>query len=303
MIDNLFERMFLMDWIGFLQRFLVLFLELTALFIVISFLVSLLQQIVTEEKIKSILQKGNKATGYLSGTILGALTPFCSCSTVPILAGLLSSGAPFGPSISFLIASPLMNPILIVVFWKLLGVKLTIFYVIAMFVFAVLAGVIFNSLGLDKQLRNIKIRRDQSGEEQNVSKWVIALKDAWSFFYPVLPYLFIGVLVGAIIHDFIPADFITAVAGDKNPFAIPIAAIIGVPMYIRVETMIPISEALVSKGMNMGTVIALIIGGAGASLPEVLLLNKLFKPRLLTAFIVAILFGAIITGYVLYAVF
>src|SRR5690625_229898 len=128
--------MFLMDWMGFLQNFLVLFLELTALFIVISFLVSLLQQIVTEEKIKSILQKGNKATGYLSGTILGALTPFCSCSTVPILAGLLSSGAPFGPSISFLIASPLMNPILIVVFWKLLGVKLTIFYVIAMFVFA-----------------------------------------------------------------------------------------------------------------------------------------------------------------------
>ncbi len=295
--------MFLMDWMGFLQNFLVLFLELTALFIVISFLVSLLQQVVTEEKIKSILQKGNKATGYISGTLLGALTPFCSCSTIPILAGLLSSGAPFGPSISFLISSPLLNPVIVILLWKLLGFKLTAFYVISMFIFAVLAGLIFNTLGLEKHLRNVKIRRSQNGEGQKESKWIIALKDAWSFFYPVLPYLLFGVLIGAVIHDFIPADFISSIAGKDHPFAIPVAAIIGIPMYIRVETMIPISEALVSKGMSMGAVIALIIGGAGASLPEVLLLNKLFKPRLLTAFIVSILIGATVTGYILYFTF
>ncbi|MBU8567138.1 permease [Virgibacillus pantothenticus] len=292
-----------MDWMGFLQNFLVLFLELTALFIVISFLVSLLQQVVTEEKIKSILQKGNKATGYISGTLLGALTPFCSCSTIPILAGLLSSGAPFGPSISFLISSPLLNPVIVILLWKLLGFKLTAFYVISMFIFAVLAGLIFNTLGLEKHLRNVKIRRSQNGEGQKESKWIIALKDAWSFFYPVLPYLLFGVLIGAVIHDFIPADFISSIAGKDHPFAIPVAAIIGIPMYIRVETMIPISEALVSKGMSMGAVIALIIGGAGASLPEVLLLNKLFKPRLLTAFIVSILIGATVTGYILYFTF
>lgn len=292
-----------MDWMGFLKNFLVLFLELAALFIVISFLVSLLQQVVTEEKIKSILQKGNKATGYISGTLLGALTPFCSCSTIPILAGLLSSGAPFGPSISFLISSPLLNPVIVILLWKLLGFKLTAFYVIAMFIFAILAGLIFNTLGLEKHLRNVKIRRTQNGEGQKESKWIIALKDAWSFFYPVLPYLLVGVLIGAIIHDFIPAEFISSIAGKDHPFAIPVAAIIGIPMYIRVETMIPISEALVSKGMSMGAVIALIIGGAGASLPEVLLLNKLFKPRLLTAFIVSILIGATVTGYILYFTF
>lgn len=112
-----------------------------------------------------------------------------------------------------------------------------------------------------------------------------------------MPYLVIGVLIGVIIHDFIPAEFITSIVGDEHPFAIPIAAIVGVPMYIRVETMIPISEALV---MSMGTVIALIIGGAGASLPEVLLLNKLFKPRLLVAFIISIFIGATVTGYILY---
>src|SRR5699024_12489643 len=122
--------------------------ELTLLSIVISFLVSLLQQIVTEEKIKSILQRGNKATSYISRTLLGALTPFCSCSTIPILAGLLGSGAPFGPSISFLIASPLLHPVIVILLWKLLGFKLTAFYVIAMFIFAVLAGVTFNALKL-----------------------------------------------------------------------------------------------------------------------------------------------------------
>lgn len=289
--------------IEFLKNFILLFLELTALFIVISFIVSLLQQVVTEEKIKGILQKGNKATGYISGTLLGALTPFCSCSTIPILAGLLSSGAPFGPSISFLISSPLLNPVIVILLWKLLGFKLTAFYVIAMFIFAVLAGVTFNALKLEKHLRNVRIRSSQNGVGQKESKWIIALKDAWNFFYPVLPYLVIGVLIGAIIHDFIPAEFITSIAGDEHPFAIPIAAIVGIPMYIRVETMIPISEALVSKGMSMGAVIALIIGGAGASLPEVLLLNKLFKPRLLMAFIIAILLGATVTGYILYFIF
>lgn len=295
--------MIYMDIIGFIKNFLILFVELAALFLVISFLVSLLQQVVTEERIKSVLEKGNKATGYLSGTFLGALTPFCSCSTVPILAGLLSSGAPFGPSISFLIASPLLNPIIVVLLWKLLGLKLTVFYVVSMFIFAVLAGVLFNALGLEKHLKNVQIRRKQNENGEPESKWILALKDAWNFFYPVLPYLLIGVLIGAVIHDFIPAEFITAIAGNDNPFAIPVAAVIGIPMYIRVETMIPISEALVAKGMSMGAVIALIIGGAGASLPEVLLLNKLFKPRLLAAFIIAIFIGAVTTGYILYFIF
>lgn len=289
--------------IDFFKNFIVLFLELTVLFIVISFLVSLLQQIVTEEKIKSILQRGNKATSYISGTLLGALTPFCSCSTVPILAGLLGSGAPFGPSISFLIASPLLNPVIVILLWKLLGLKITAFYVVAMFLFALLAGITFNALNLDTHLRNVRIRSSQNEDNQNDPKWILALKDAWNFFYPVLPYLVIGVLIGAIIHDFIPAEFITSIAGDEHPFAIPIAAIVGVPMYIRVETMIPISEALVSKGMSMGAVIALIIGGAGASLPEVLLLNKLFKPRLLMAFIISVFLGATVTGYILYFIF
>lgn len=292
-----------MEIVQFIKAFLVMFLELTVLFLFISFLVSLLQQVVTEEKIKSVLQRGDRVTGYITGTFLGALTPFCSCSTIPILAGLLGSGAPFGPSISFLISSPLLNPVIVILLWKLLGLKLTIFYVINMFIFAVLAGVTFNTLQLENYLKNVSIRRSQTSNEETEAKWITALKDAWNFFYPVLPYLLIGVLIGAVIHDFVPETFITNIAGDHNPFAIPVAAIVGVPMYIRVETMIPISEALVAKGMSMGAVIALIIGGAGASLPEVLLLNKLFKPRLLTAFILTVFVGATVTGYILYFIF
>src|SRR5690625_3134166 len=203
--------MIYMDIIGFIKNFLVMFVELAALFLVISFLVSLLQQVVTEERIKSVLEKGNKATGYISGTFLGALSAVCSCSTVPILAVLLSSGAPFGPSISFLIASPLLNLIIVVLLWKLLGLKLTVFYVVSMFIFAVLAGVLFNALGLEKHLKNVQIRRKQNENGEPESKWILALKDAWNFFYPVLPYLLIGVLIGAVIHDFIPAEFITAI--------------------------------------------------------------------------------------------
>src|SRR5699024_7990650 len=151
--------------------------------------------------------------------------------------------------------------------------------VIAMFIFAVLAGVTFNAIKLEKHLRNVRIRSSQNGVGQKESKWIIALKDAWNFFYPVLPYLVIGVLIGAIIHDFIPAEFITSIAGDEHPFAIPIAAIAGIPLYTRAETMIPLSEALVSTGLSLGAVIALVIGGAGASLPAVLLLNTLLRPR------------------------
>src|SRR5699024_5716430 len=117
--------------IEFLKNFILLFLELTALFIVISFIVSLLLQVVIEKKIKGSLQEGNTATGYIARTLLGVLTSFCSCSTISILAGLLSSGAPFGPSISFLISSPLLNPVIVILLWKLLGFKLTAFYVIA----------------------------------------------------------------------------------------------------------------------------------------------------------------------------
>lgn len=283
----------------FLQTFFTLLLELTVLFILISFLVSWLQRNITEDRMKRILNRPKKWSSYLYGTGLGALTPFCSCSTIPILAGLLSSKAPFGPSMSFLIASPLLNPVIVSLLWTLLGWKLTLYYVMIVGIFSILIGVIFSALGLEHSVKEVRVRRGQSKEnEQHVSKWKLALQDAWSFFYPILPFLLIGVLIGAVIHDFIPQNFIVKYTGGDKPWTIPIASIIGIPMYIRAEAILPIADALVSKGMGIGAVIALLIGGAGASIPEVVLLSKLFKKKLVVAFVISILTVAVSTGFI-----
>ncbi|WP_240374054.1 permease [Bacillus piscicola] len=286
--------------LGFLQTFFKLFVELTVLFIFISFLVSWLQQKVTEDRIKRILDRQNKWSGYLYGAGLGALTPFCSCSTIPILAGLLSSKAPFGPSMSFLIASPLLNPVIVILLWTLLGWQLTLYYVVIVGIFAVLIGVVWKALGLEHSVKNVNVRKGSS-QDENVaaSKWKLALEDAWSFFYPLLPYLVIGVFIGAFIYDFIPQDFIVTYAGGDKPWTIPIASILGIPMYIRAEAILPIGDALVSKGMGIGSVIALLIGGAGASIPEVVLLSKLFKKKLVISFVASILIVAVSTGVIL----
>ncbi|MCA1023646.1 permease [Halobacillus litoralis] len=289
-------------FLEFMKTFLILFAELTALFILISFLVSLLQQKVTEERIKRVLERPNKWSGYLYGTVLGALTPFCSCSTIPILAGLLSSKAPFGPSMSFLVASPLLNPVIVLLLWTLLGWELTMYYVLIVGAFSILIGVVWDLLGLEKFVKNVRVRKGSGDAQKDEPKWKVALRDAWGFFYPVLPFLLLGVFIGAFIHDFIPQEMIARFAGGDQPWTIPVASVIGIPMYIRAEAILPIADALVGKGMGIGAIIALVIGGAGASIPEVVLLNKLFKPKLVTAFVVSILVVAVSTGFIVQTV-
>lgn len=266
------------------------------LFVGISFLVSWIQQLVPEDKIKNILSRPKGWKGYVYGTALGSLTPFCSCSTIPILAGLLSSKAPFGPSMSFLIASPLLNPVIIVLLWTLLGWQLTLYYTVLMFGAAMLIGMVWNVFQLEQQLKNVSVRKSTSTDETSIPKWKLAIRDAWSFFIPILPYLFIGVLIGSLIYGFVPETFLSKYAGSQNIWAIPISAVIGIPMYIRAETLLPISGALVNQGMGIGAVVALIIGGAGASIPEVILLSRLFKQKLLVAFVASILLLAITAG-------
>src|SRR5699024_726375 len=153
------------SFLHFLQTFFKLFLELTVLFIFISFLVSWLQQKVTEDRIKRVLDRPNKWSGYLYGTGLGALTPFCSCSTIPIIEGLLSSKAPFGPSMSFLTASPLLNPLIVILLWTLLGWKLTLYYVGIVGIFAILIGGVWKALWLENSVKNVNVRKASSQED------------------------------------------------------------------------------------------------------------------------------------------
>lgn len=200
---------------------------------------------------------------------------------------------------SFLIASPLLNPVILILLWTLLGWKLTLIYAVVTVIFSILIGVVWAALGLKHSVKDVTVRKGSStNEQQHVSKWKLALQDAWSFFYPLLPYLAIGVFIGAFIYDFVPQDLIVKYARGDNPWTIPIASVIGIPMYIRAEAILPIAGALDSKGMGLGTVIALLIGGAEASIPEVILLSKLFKRKLVVAFVTSILIVAISTGLI-----
>ncbi|MGO2205163.1 MAG: permease [Staphylococcus xylosus] len=289
MVDSIIE---------FIKTFLMLFFELLLLFIVVSFIVSLIQQVVSEEKIKKLLSKPNKAVNYILGMIFGAVTPFCSCSTIPILAGLLNSKVPFGPAMSFLIASPLMNPLMIFMLWALLGWKVAIVYFVVLAIFSILTGLVFSKMNLAESYKGVNVKGDGFFANKTGSRFKQALNDAWAFLYPMLPYLFIGVFIGAFIYGFIPEEFITNYASGDGFISVFIASVIGIPMYIRPETMLPIAEALVSKGMSLGTVVALIIGGAGASIPEVVLLSKLFMKKFVVSFVIAILVVAIATGLI-----
>lgn len=287
MLDSIME---------FIKTFVMLFFELLTLFIIVSFIVSLIQQVVSEEKIKRFLSKPNQAISYVLGMVFGAMTPFCSCSTIPILAGLLNSKVPFGPAVSFLIASPLMNPLMIFMLWALLGWKVAIVYFIVLAIFSILTGFVFSKMNLAETYKGVNVKGDGFFANKTGSRVKHALNDAWAFLYPMLPYLFIGVFIGAFIYGFVPETFITIYASGGGIISVFIASIIGIPMNIRPETMLPIAEALASKGMSLGTVVALIIGGAGASIPEVVLLSKLFKKKFVISFVIAILVVAISTG-------
>ena len=287
--------------------FLYIFAELLILFVGISFLVALLQEFVSEETVRRVLTKPQKWLGNILGAVLGALTPFCSCSTIPILVGLLNGGAPFGATMSFLISSPLLNPVILALFLTMMGWKVTLIYGVSTFIAAVLIGALWERLGLASTYKMHKIENVGCccgpGAVQivmpltNKEKVKRAGTQTGTLFRQVLPYLIIGAGIGAFIYGFVPEELIIKLAGPGNPLAIPVAAVIGIPMYIRVETMIPIGSVLIAKGMSLGAVMALIIGGAGASIPELTLLASIFKPKLVITFTITILAVAILAGF------
>jgi len=270
--------------------FLVTTVELVALFLVLSFLVGLLQAWIPQERVRSIFERRRPVAGYLVGATLGAVTPFCSYSTIPVLAGLLRSDAPFGPTMAFLFASPLLDPVVLGVLVYLIGVEGTIYYAALTFFASVLLGALFARLGLEKDLK--PFGGDDSGCEALGSAkgpvWRRAWSDALAFFVPAMPYLLVGTAAGAAIYGLVPTAWVVALAGPGQPFAIPLAAALGVPMYVNAETFFPISAALLEKGVGVGAVVARVITSMGVSIPEVVLLGGLFRWRL-----VAVLVGSV----------
>ncbi|MEE1673769.1 permease [Agarivorans aestuarii] len=288
-----------------LNMFGFLAVELTLLFLAISYLVGVLQLYTPPQKIQSILSAKN-GSGYIVAGLLGAITPFCSCSTIPFLKGLLRARAGFGTMMVFLFASPLLNPIIIGLFAITFGWKVSLFYFVIAMGVSVVAGYSLEKLGFEKYVKAESYLEPEAKKCGSAcsgkpaverSKWLKVWDSTWQDFKKVLPYLIGGIAVGSLIYGFMPSELIARFANDNNPFAVPVAAVIGIPLYIRAEAVIPLSAALAAKGMSLGAVMALIIGSAGASLTEVILLKSIFKNQMIAAFLVVILSMAIGAGF------
>ncbi|HRU94416.1 MAG TPA: permease [Anaerolineae bacterium] len=289
-------------WVS-LQFFVFILVELTALFLAVSTLVGLVFEYVSEETVRRWL--GRKGwLGNVLGAVVGAVTPFCSCSTIPMTVGFLRAGAPFGATMSFVLASPLLNPIILTMFLALLGWKACLAYGLVTFAASVIAGIALEAAGLAKDVRNVRVvgAHDKERLPTFRAKLRRAFAGAWADFRRVLAFLVLGVAIGAGIYGYVPNDFVARIAGPDNPIAIPVAALIGIPLYVRAETVIPIGVALTQKGMSLGAVIALVVGGAGMSIPEMSMLAGIFKVRLVGAFVGVVFAAAVIAGFVFNAI-
>lgn len=288
-----------------LKYFVTITVELVVLFLVISAAIQFVQFYINPDKIRRTLS-GKGAVGNIIAAAFGALTPFCACSTIPMTVGFLNAGVRFGSTMSFLIASPLLNPIIIGMLAATVGLKAAVLYFVMAFISSVIFGIMMEKAGGARYIKTLRLKLNLSGsccgdEERSDpsfrEKIIISFREAWKGLKPILIYLFIGVALGAGIYGYLPSEFVLKVAGPGNVFAVPVAAVIGIPLYIRAETAIPIGVALMGKGMSVGAVIALIIGGAGMAIPEISMLAGIFKPRLVAMLVAVIFFTAVISGY------
>lgn len=287
------------DWSETLLTFGALTVELLALFLLVSFGVVLLNRRLGEERLRSWLS-GGRVGAPVKGALLGALTPFCSCSTLPMLMGMLKAGAPFAGAAAFLIASPLLNPIILGVVWLLFGWRLMLGYAVVGFCSTLVIALVWERLGLARFVKRVRVAAPAGHAEGEWRGLREEARPAWeqtrSGMKPLIIPLLVGVGIGAVIYGAVPETFLAGVAGPDNLLAVPAAALIGVPLYIRTETALPIGLALTSAGMGIGPVFALIMGGAGASIPEVSMLTAIFKPYLVLAFVASVFAVAIAGG-------
>ena len=279
-----------------LKEFVTISFELALLFVLVSLLVGVLSVYVSKERIQRVLGTKRSILGSILGAFFGALTPFCSCSTIPITLGLLNSGVAFSSAMSFLFASPLLNPVIISMMLVLFGPQITVVYAVIMFAASVITGLVLEKAGFSRYLKSVVV---EGLVEETGTKAERIIRYAVRIFKQMFPYLLLGAAIGALIHGFLPADFVLMVAGPDNLFAIPLAALIGIPLYIRAETILPIGAALIAKGMGLGSVVALLIGGAGLSIPEITMLSAMFQKKLLWVFIAVIFCAAVLTGVIM----
>ena len=286
---------------GSIQFFIYDVLKITVLLCVLIFMISYIQSYFPPERSKKIMGRFHGVWANLMAALLGTVTPFCSCSSIPLFIGFTSAGLPLGVTFSFLISSPMVDLGSLVLLMSIFGTKVAFIYVILGLILAVLGGTLIEKLHMENQVEDfIRSANSVDLDSPNLTRKdrvIYARDQVESTFKKVFPYILIGVGIGAIIHNWIPERWIEAVLGSHNPFGVILAALLGVPMYADIFGTIPVAEALLYKGAQLGTVLSFMMAVTTLSLPSIIMLRKAVKPKLLSLFVAICTIGIIIVGY------
>lgn len=286
---------------GSIQFFIYDVIKIFVLLGFLIFVISYIQSYFPPERTKKILGRFHGIGANIIGALLGTITPFCSCSSIPLFIGFTSAGLPLGVTFSFLISSPMVDLGSLVLLMSIFGWKVAVLYILFGLVIAVVGGTLIEKLHLENQVEDF-IRNAKSLEaEQERLTFKDRIKYAWeqvlSIAKKVLPYVLVGVGIGALIHNWIPEEWVVKALGGNNPFGVILATIAGVPMYADIFGTIPIAEALLAKGALLGVVLSFMMGVTTLSLPSIIMLRKAVKPKLLGIFIAICTVGIILVGY------
>jgi uncharacterized membrane protein YraQ (UPF0718 family) len=278
-------------------------IKIIILLLIIIFIVSYIRTYLPPEKVRLFLAKKNKLTGHILASLLGIITPFCSCSAVPLFLGFVEVGVPLGVTFSFLVASPMINEVALVLLIGLFGWKIALIYIVSGLLIAVVSGLIIGRLKVEHLVADFVWKHSQTNNPVLITKMVFKERLVYSKNYAldivkkVWLYIVIGVGVGAWIHGYVPADFLAQYAGADKWYAVPLATLIGIPLYSNAAGVIPLVSALTEKGVAMGTTLAFMMAVTALSLPEFMILKKVMKTKLIVIFASVVGLGIIFTGY------
>ena len=285
---------------GSVQFFLYDTIKITILLCFLIFLISYIQSYFPPERSKKILGNFHGIWANCIGALLGTVTPFCSCSSIPLFIGFTSAGLPLGVTFSFLISSPMVDLGSLLLLVSIFGVKVAVIYVVVGLIFAVAGGTIIEQLHMERYVEDFIYKAGKVDIElpdlTQKDRFVYAKDQMFSTFRKVFPYILVGVGIGAVIHNWIPEEWVEAVLGGNNPFGVVLATLIGIPMYADIFGSIPIAEALLSKGALLGVVLSFMMAVTTLSLPSMIMLRKAVKPKLLALFVVICTVGIIAVG-------